>query len=119
MKPGLAPDRYPLQRASVRFQLSLPVIFSWGELEKHTAGGFTKDVSVGGVFVLSDHWPPEDAEVKLDLLLQSLGDRRSQINLQCVGRVTRVVKKKEKDTPVGFAVAGSFNDENLLQLIAD
>jgi PilZ domain len=119
MKPDPVPHRLPQRRASVRFQLSLPVIFSWGELEKHTAGGFTTNVSLGGAFVLSDQCPPEDTEVKLDLMLKSLDDQGSKINLQSVGSVTRVVKKREKDRLVGFAVAGCFSDENLLQLVAD
>jgi PilZ domain len=112
MKPGFALERLQERRTSVRYPLSVPVIFSWGKLEKHIGEGFTKGVSLSGTFVLTKECPPEAVEVKLDLTLPTWGDPDSKIILQCVGRVVRIVTQKESDKAIGFAMAGSFPDQD-------
>ena len=71
------------KRTVRRYRLSLPAIFSWVDGEKHTCGGFTRDVSTKGAFVFCSEPVPGDAVVEIEILLPASGEVPRLI---CTGR---------------------------------
>jgi PilZ domain len=119
MESSSGPESSGERRASIRFLVSVPVTFGWEEGETRTEEGFTKDVSLSGAFVITQCCPPVNKEVTIDMVLQLFDDDRNAVKLRSVGRVIRVVPKAEPETHVhaGFAVACTFSDESLSQLV--
>ena len=90
------------RRKASRYRLRLPVLFSWTQGNKsHTLGGFTRDVSVTGVFVTSRTVPPPQATVNLELLLPAL-DQMPENAIRATGSVVRTFVSSQ---PQGFAIA--------------
>ncbi|MFB3814511.1 MAG: PilZ domain-containing protein [Terriglobales bacterium] len=88
------------QRAFYRYDLALPVTFSW----KHEglavdAVGVTRDLAAHGIFINANRQPPLSAVVRCQLLFPPLDNSAKEPYLLgiAVGRVKRV----EED---GFAV---------------
>jgi hypothetical protein len=99
------------QRASVRFQLRLPVIFRWNDEQggRQQNGGFTRDISTRGLFVYSPIPPPSGVTVELEVMLPPLEESGHGVRLQSEGRVLRIERKGEH---TGFASTGNFNLHN-------
>jgi hypothetical protein len=99
------------QRAT-RYQVRAPVLYSWideGGM-KRQAGGFTRNVSSGGVFVVSAMSPPIGTGISLEVMLPPLEDASPGWQLRASGKVVRV----ESD---GFAGTTDFGQqEDLSQL---
>jgi hypothetical protein len=69
----------------------------------NTIKGVTHDISAGGLFIASRHWPWAGFSVVVDVQLPSRGQAH-QCQLHGTGRVVRVVQDGDRS---GFAIAGT------------
>ena len=93
------------RRRSVRFELQMPVVCRWRDDQDRQCetGGFSRDIGVAGLFVLSSVLPPEGVAVTLKVLLPALGRASSSgLQLQSEGKVVRI------EAATGFAVCCEF-----------
>ena len=112
----LVPERAPLscptleRRGSARYALCLPVIFHWDDEGRQRAsrGGFTRDVSTAGVFIVASDGPPTSTQVSMEIVLPSFNSAGT-VTLECIGTVLRSEATQEAN--VGFAVSGSFEEK--------
>jgi hypothetical protein len=110
MSFGPVLERTLQRRAAVRYKLRLPVIFHWNDGTAHTEGGFTSDVALDGVLILSSKCPPTGTEVRIEILLPSPDRSGEEFMIECVGKVTRVVEQLGRHA---FGVNGVFDDDHL------
>jgi len=68
MKPGPILEIVSQHRRAIRYKLKLPVLFHWNDGAEHVAGGFTSDVALDGVLILSSTCPPIGCEVRIEIL---------------------------------------------------
>lgn len=87
------------------------MIFGWTDPDglSQRQGGFTRDISTGGLFVLCDVSPPLETVLTLSVLLPPLQAALPFLRLTGEGQVVRVGMKQ-----TGFAAASEF-DPNLLR----
>jgi hypothetical protein len=99
------------QRESVRFHIRLPVIFRWNDEQRgrQQNGGFTHDISTGGLFIYSNIPPPSGVTVELEVMLPPLEESGHGVRLRSEGRVLRIERKGEH---TGFAATGDFDLHN-------
>jgi PilZ domain len=99
------------QRESVRFHIRLPVIFRWNDEQggRQQNGGFTRDISRGGLFVYSLIPPPSGVSVELEVMLPPLEESGHGVRLRSEGRVLRIERTGER---AGFAATGDFDLHN-------
>ena len=99
------------QRKSHRYRLHAPVIFGWTDPDglSQLRGGFTRDISAGGLFVLCEASAPLEAVLTLEVLLPPFKASSTALRLKGEGHVVRVEMKQ-----TGFAAASEF-DPNLLK----
>jgi PilZ domain len=102
------------RRSSVRYRLSLPVIFHWSDGGEFTEGGFTYDVALNGALICSTKCPPVGTDVRIEVLVPSPADSSEQLRIQCVGRVTRAITEGGQCT---FGVKGWFDDNHIVRQI--
>ena len=95
------------RRVAMRYALRLPVIFHWNDGVAHTEGGFTSDIALDGVLILSTRCPPAGSEVRIEVLLPSPVGDGEEIRIECVGKVVRVTGTDS------FGVRGVFDDSHL------
>lgn len=98
------------KRTVRRYRLSLPAIFSWVDGEKHTCGGFTRDVSTNGAFVLCSEPVPANTVVEMEILLPTSGE--------LPGTAVRAKAQVLRNKAIGFAVAGQFGQPELPDSLA-
>ena len=101
------------QRRTRRYNLFLPVLFSWTDTSGnvHKQGGFTRNIGMHGLYVLGDECPPLQASLTVEVLLPiayrlTAKPRR----LVATMRVVRVCRAKHMR---GFAAFGDFNDPQI------
>src|SRR5947207_2062138 len=92
------------KRAVPRYRLSLPVLLRWHNGEAHTCGGFTRDVSTKGVFVLCREKLPLNTTIQIEILLPTSG----QLPGTALKTTAHVVRTYDENEGVGFAVEGPF-----------
>ena len=114
MVPHLAIVSGKRRRAAVRYSLRLPVIFRWNDGTDHTEGGFTRDVALDGVFIVSSKCPPVGAEVRIEVLFPSPNEPSGELRIECTGKVTRI---ETSFKGAGFGVEGRFDDKHLTQYV--
>jgi hypothetical protein len=88
------------KRTVCRYRLSLPAIFRWVDGEKYTCGGFTRDVSTKGAFVLCSEPVPANAVVEIEILLPTSGE--------VPGIAVRAKAHVVRNNAIGFAVEGQI-----------
>jgi len=93
------------RRTVCRYRLSLPALLSWVDGKKHTCGGFTRDVSAKGAFVLCSESVPANAMVDIELLLPTSGE--------VPGTTVRAKAHVVRNGDIGFAVEGQFGQPDL------
>jgi hypothetical protein len=88
-----------------RYQLEVPVIFSWKDANKvrREQAGLTRDISLGGAFVVATTAPPLDASVKLKGFLPP-GGKALPARIFGQGQVVRI-EALPGSLSAGFAVA--------------
>ena len=97
------------RRQAARYHLQLPVIFSWRDgHEIRIQGGFTRDVSVQGMFVTSSVMLPVRIPLNLELLLPPNLDQMPGNILKAPGYVVRTCSVSE---PHGFAIAAQLGTD--------
>jgi hypothetical protein len=96
------------QRKAIRFHIRLPVIFRWSDEQssRQQNGGFTRDISTGGLFIYSLIPPPLGVTVELEVVLPALEESGHGVRLRSEGRVLRIERKGD---PTGFAATGDFD----------
>ncbi len=94
-------------RKTVRYQMRVPVIIKWNDEQgvRQQGGGFTRDISTGGIFVLCPAYPPAGTAVALEVLLPPLEAEAHDLRLQAEGQVVRVEGGGKGS---GFAAAADF-----------
>jgi PilZ domain len=102
------------KRAAPRYRLSLPVLVRWSEGETHLCGGFTRDVSTRGAFVLCSEKLPLDTTVEIEILLPTSG-KLPGMTVRTTGRVVRTYVENEG---AGFAVEGQFGQSEFPDMAA-
>lgn len=108
-----APSGVQIQerRGSARYSLWLPVVFQSSESGQNTYGGFTRDVSSAGAFIVASQCPPAGAQVVLQVVVPV---HAGTVMLECMGQVTRVQSEQGCS---GFAVSGSFDENKWTRLV--
>ena len=96
------------RRDEVRYSLRLPVIFHWNDGREKMQGGFTCDVARDGALIFSTRCPPIGSDVRVEILIPSPDRSGAELHVQCIGKVTRVVKEAGC-----FGVEGTFDDDHL------
>ncbi len=101
-------------RKFTRFQLTLPVVFSWKDrrLRTRRAKGFTRDLSAGGVFLFSEKCPPLGVPIEFEAILPPLEERAMALRLRGEARVLRVEPAGNGEKWNGFA---AINEGFVLQ----
>jgi hypothetical protein len=88
-----------MRRQTPRFDLRCPAIFRWRVLDvSHEGGGFTRDLGVGGAFIIAPVCPPETAELEVEILLPALDGGAQTLTLRAAALAVRV------EDGIGFAV---------------
>jgi hypothetical protein len=104
------PNKVERRKAS-RYGLRVPVLFSWQDTQPELDGGFTRDISASGVYVLCEknHRPAQGNTVTIQLILPSIVDLEAQgMKLRSKGQVLRTGDFPEES---GFAVLAEFDAE--------
>jgi PilZ domain len=85
------------RRRCPRFRLRLPVLTQWTDQDGHVryGGGFSRDISVRGVFVLSSMAPPGATTICITVVLPNLRTDLQDLQLHSMGTVARVDKTAE------------------------
>lgn len=80
------------QRSHTRYPVRAPVIFQWQDEQggEQQGGGFTRDISTGGVYVLCSPAPAPGSALRLEVMLPPIHPEARDVRLQADGRVTRV-----------------------------
>jgi PilZ domain-containing protein len=94
------------RRHDPRFNLNVPVRFMWEirGTEPQSGKGSTRDVSLRGVFVISDTCPPARSSVRLNMMLSST-DGHADLVMRVRATVVRVESTDDSASLAGFAVA--------------
>lgn len=96
------------RRRAVRYKLCLPLLFKWtdesGTLMQEAA--FTRDISIGGLFVTCIECPPIGAILSLEIMLPPNSEVRSHgLRLDATVQVVRIASPLEEK---GFAGMGDL-----------
>jgi hypothetical protein len=97
------------QRRSPRYEVQVPVIFGWVDESgaKREGGGFTRDISKGGVFTWCEgDCPPRGTTVRIELLLRGIEPTSKAWRVESTGRVVRVID----DVPGSKGFAATLDD---------
>ena len=95
------------RRRLVRFLLRCPAVFEWVDEEGHSqvGAGFTRDISVAGVFLLSTTFPPQGTRIRIEVLLPAERPAEEGLKLSSDAKVMRIEQGVESS---GFAVTSEF-----------
>ena len=107
MNPGGLSER----RKQTRFNLRLPVRFGYQDQEEiaHKGDGFTRDISLQGVYVYSESLPPADSEIDIDIYFTSLLEADKNVRWMAKAKVIRLEPSATDERTGGFAsVTGYF-----------
>jgi hypothetical protein len=101
-RPKIGWNLKPLEekRVAPRYRLHLAVLFKFRNHETHKEGGFTRDMSAKGLFVMSTVAPPLRTTLDLEILFPASGQIPG-IAIAATGRVVRISTHGEGH---GFAV---------------
>lgn len=97
------------RRSQIRYPLRTPVIYRWLDNNglQRRAKGWTRDISEGGAYILSNQCPQKGELVELKFKLLALREQRTPKNnehLEMGGEVVRVDVAEIAGVAVGFAV---------------
>ena len=97
------------RRKTARYQLYLPVLFRWVAVDGTCCveGGFTRDISLGGLYLVSAAMPPVGSAVQIEVLLP-LGRTANTGALRLRAAAT-VVRSGGSREVRGFAAAGMLD----------
>jgi len=107
MNPGGLSER----RKQTRFNLRLPVRFEYQDKEEiaHKEDGFTRNISLQGVYVYSESLPPADSEIDIDIYFTSLLEADKNVRWLARAKIIRLEPSAIDERTGGFAsVTGYF-----------
>ena len=83
-------------RKFARYQLDLPVTFSWEDAEGHSrsGSGVIRDISAGGIFILAGASPPDGSAIQYETVLPQLEEVFPSLRMEVEGRVLRAEGKE-------------------------
>ena len=95
------------RRRSSRFRVQLPVLTQWTDHKGQVqyGGGFTRDVGLRGVFVISSKLPPQAAVISVTVVLPNARSGSQELHLHSLGSVVRVEQSR---TTAGYAISCDF-----------
>jgi hypothetical protein len=95
------------RRRSSRFRVQLPVLTQWTDHEGQVqfGGGFTRDVCLRGVLVISSKLPPQGAVITVTVVLPNARAGSQELHLHSPGSVVRV---EQSSTTAGYAISCDF-----------
>lgn len=101
------------RRGAERFRLGIPILAQWIDPagDVRDASGMTRDICVGGVFLMSSQQPPESAQVTVEVTIPGTEKGEEEMHLSSQGRVVRVEQNK-----LGYAVQCDFSTAFLVHL---
>jgi hypothetical protein len=109
---------FPVERRNaVRYQLHIPVVFSWDDPggERMRAEGNTRDISEVSVFIWSEACPAIGDSVEIQVMLSAHAGTPST-SLKGTMQVTRVENEPQSVRGSGFALSGkAFTLRNSVQ----
>lgn len=99
---------YTLRRFT-RSRLEVPVLFSWRDAKgsRRRARGHTRDLSPGGMYLVSPRCPPLGATVGLDAFLPPLSELAPAWRLHSQAKVVRLEPDPTGAGPSGFAAVST------------
>jgi hypothetical protein len=88
----------------------VPILFNWQNEERKQAGGFTRDVSSAGVYVLCDtgDTPPPGVRVEIQIMLPPIDVKAHGLKLKSAGFVVRVNENESTYEETGYALKVDF-----------
>jgi len=100
-----AKDHYE-RRKAIRYGLRMPVVFRWkGSGRVRLQGeGFTRDISAGGVFIVTSACLPPNAVVDMEILFPA-ANMPSNIHIKREMKVLRVENGTDGTRHSGFSAA--------------
>jgi hypothetical protein len=101
MPPGELLER----RKQTRFSLRLPVHFEYEDPQgaAHKREGFTRDISLQGVYVYTESLPPAAAEIDLVVYFTSLLELHKNVRWMAKAKVIRLEPSADDGRVGGFS----------------
>jgi hypothetical protein len=99
------------RRRLTRYILRLPVHFEYLGRDgvRDEGNGFTREISLQGVYVYTESLPPADAEIDLDIYFTSLLETNKNVKFMAKAKVIRLEPSAVDERTGGFAsVTGYF-----------
>ena len=86
------------RRKLTRYILRLPVHFGYLDRDgvRDEGKGFTRDISLQGVYVYSESLPPADAEIDLDIYFTSLLETDKNVKLDGKGKGNPIGAERDR-----------------------
>ena len=100
------------RRTRRRFGLVLPVIFHWSDGIERSGVGYSRNIGLGGIFIVASHCPPVATEIRIEVVMTAFEPEPKEFLLRHTGRVVRIRAEEEL---LCFAVAGRFEDDEAVQ----
>jgi hypothetical protein len=101
----------PERRKPTRYILHLPVQFVYLDRDgvREEGKGFTREISLQGVYVYAESLPPADAEIDLEIYFTSLLETGKNLKFMAKAKVIRLEPNTLDERTGGFAsVTGYF-----------
>jgi PilZ domain len=97
------------RRRSSRFCLRLPVLTQWTDStgQVRYGGGFSRDISLRGLFVVSSDPPAKATMIVVTVVLPNVRKASQELHLSSAGTIVRV---EQNDDITGYAVDCHFSD---------
>jgi hypothetical protein len=94
-------------RKQNRYPLDAPVTFLWRDERgnHHEGRGRARDISLGGLFVMTEVCPPLEVSVHVELQLPRLHNEAPALVVQGDGQVIRVESQEASSMGSGFAAS--------------
>jgi hypothetical protein len=96
------------RRIPARFRLLFPVVFHWKEEKPYSGVGYSRNIGLGGVLIVSSYCPPLGSQIEIDVVVPAFDRSPKEILFRHTGRVVRIQPTEDL---LGFAVAGEFENE--------
>ena len=96
-------------RGHHRCRLSLPVVFSWRDVKGKTykGKGFTRDISAGGLFLVTRNQVPVGANIQFEVFLPPISRDTSPLRMEGKADVVRVEPMGSEDGWFGVAATST------------
>lgn len=96
-------------RGRSRCRLSLPVVFSWRDVKgkTHKGKGFTRNISAGGLFLVTRNHVPVGANIQFEAFLPPMSRDTSPLRMEGKADVVRVELMESEDGWFGVAATST------------